>query len=485
MTDSINTLIKYWDNRASTGASKEVIDDVQQQIGFELPPSLIEFMKKMNGGSGYMTEASENWIRLDPIEDWPKMTAGYGLDDRGLVHIGSDGGDGAYAINIRTSPMQFVWAAYGDSGSTYYGETFEALLQHLRDGTKPKRPKRTGRPIKPAKLPSPPKDKPLRELKGHLETICGMAVSPGGTRVATVSTDCTARVFDIGSGKQIALIEGERALPIIGWVGDDQALVCVQVKEPKGRHWPVQFVEMISGRQMGHLGIDEFAGGSGGAFSRDGRAVMMFIPHCWQRYAEVGTGQKIADLPTAKNKSFSVTWRKDDKLIALGRSDRIDPVGWDSSREMGPPQPDGHVLLVRAGGEQIGWIKGSVEVLRCEFDNDDRLLVVRRTDLQLYHVPAFSVPSEPVLTIKETRRTIASGCFVGKDRLAITTAEGEMYLHDLSSGQRVRTLRTTKSQIGLVAATPDGKLLLTANGWTYSKNVSKNVRVWDVSGTRQ
>ena len=52
--------------------------------------------------------------------------------------------------------------------------------------------------------------KPERKLAGHRALVNGVRFSPDGARIASASSDHTARVFDVESGACIALLEGHR-----------------------------------------------------------------------------------------------------------------------------------------------------------------------------------------------------------------------------------------------------------------------------------
>jgi hypothetical protein len=112
-----------------------------------------------------------------------------------------------------------------------------------------------------------------------------------------------------------------------------------------------------------------------------------------------------------------------------------------------------------------------------------RLAVADAIHVQLFQLDGDVLSPQPIATHTVPMRKIHATCFVSNNRLAITTFEGLIVLLDLGTGKPLRTWHSTKLQHRLLAATPDGKFLLTANGYesdTGPQAESKTVRVWKV-----
>ena len=56
-------------------------------------------------------------------------------------------------------------------------------------------------------------------LKGHTGAVCGVAVTPDGTRAVSASDDKTLRVWDLATGKSLASLEGHTQRVL--WRGGD------------------------------------------------------------------------------------------------------------------------------------------------------------------------------------------------------------------------------------------------------------------------
>jgi WD40 repeat protein len=52
----------------------------------------------------------------------------------------------------------------------------------------------------------------LTTLRGHLEAVSSVAISPDGQRIVTGSRDATARVWEAASGKELLTLKGHGAL---------------------------------------------------------------------------------------------------------------------------------------------------------------------------------------------------------------------------------------------------------------------------------
>jgi len=57
--------------------------------------------------------------------------------------------------------------------------------------------------------------KPLVRCVGHAQSVMGIAWSPDGRRLATGSLDCTVRIWDSETGRELGVI-GRHDRPVMG-----------------------------------------------------------------------------------------------------------------------------------------------------------------------------------------------------------------------------------------------------------------------------
>jgi WD40 repeat protein len=155
--------------------------------------------------------------------------------------------------------------------------------------------------------------------------------------------------------------------------------------------------------------------------------------------------------------------------------------------------PDWQVLILDRYGKEVARIKVDEESrdaidrpgVRCVNFNaaGDCLLLATDKSVRIHAMTRACPSPKPIAEFRVPMRHLHAACFVGKERLAVTTAEGEIVLFSLDNPKPIRIWQSTKLQARLLLATPDGKLLLTANGnepYGPESAVSKTIRVWKV-----
>jgi cell wall assembly regulator SMI1 len=85
----------------------EAFVKAETELGWPLPSDYKEFLKKNNGGEGFI---GENYLILWSIEELAQFNKEYQIEEYapGLILFGSDGGGEGFAFDRRTLPATIV-----------------------------------------------------------------------------------------------------------------------------------------------------------------------------------------------------------------------------------------------------------------------------------------------------------------------------------------------------------------------------------------
>jgi hypothetical protein len=114
-------------------ASREAIDAVERAPGFKLPADYVEFVKACDGAEG---EVGAHWLALWPVSELQELNAAYGVAEfaPGLFIFATDGGNEAYAFDMRSEPMHVVnvpLVGLSVELADPYGESFTDFMRML------------------------------------------------------------------------------------------------------------------------------------------------------------------------------------------------------------------------------------------------------------------------------------------------------------------------------------------------------------------
>jgi WD40 repeat protein len=105
-------------------------------------------------------------------------------------------------------------------------------------------------------------------LKSHPNAVGLAALSPDGTRIVTLSSDNTVRVWDAATGAQVLALNGHKAVVVSAAFSQDGARIVTGSSDKTARVW-----DLATGAQVqvlkGHLGDVRSA-----AFSPDGTRIV-------------------------------------------------------------------------------------------------------------------------------------------------------------------------------------------------------------------
>jgi WD40 repeat protein len=95
----------------------------------------------------------------------------------------------------------------------------------------------TGSSDRTARLWEVASGKEIGVLRGHAYSVQSVAFSPDGRTLATGSEDGTARLWEVATGKEIAVLDHEGSVDSVAFSPDGHTLATVSVATP--RLWPV------------------------------------------------------------------------------------------------------------------------------------------------------------------------------------------------------------------------------------------------------
>jgi WD40 repeat protein/transcriptional regulator with XRE-family HTH domain len=300
----------------------------------------------------------------------------------------------------------------------------------------------------------------LATLHGHGNAVWALALSRDGSRLASISDDGTAKVWDAASGQVLLTLPTGVTDEWIGggsgaaFAPDGKQLLTVGA-DNSATVWDVATGDVVR-TLRGHTGLV-----TGVAVSPDGSRFATASDDKSVKLWDAATGEEVRTLTGHEGAALVLAFSADGKQIYAGSDQNGVAIAWDveSGRELFRFSGQGNVVGVDA-------IAGSPDGTRLatgEFD----------TTVRIWDAASGS----PLLTLYGHSSQAVSVAFSPDGaRLASASEDGTIILWDPATGQRLRTLSGHGSGVMAVAFSPDGRRL-------YSASRDNSIRSWDVSST--
>jgi WD40 repeat protein/tRNA A-37 threonylcarbamoyl transferase component Bud32 len=337
-------------------------------------------------------------------------------------------------------------------------------------------------------------------LRGHEGPVASARFSRDGRTVATISSDNTARLWDAATGKLLLTLRPPRPEHRTHLYGHDAYAVNFS---PDGRRVVTAFGDypdctarvwdVVTGRQLAvlkaHTGPVVWAD-----FSSDGKLLATASLDKTARLWESGTGKEIRTLKGHTCGVFAAVFSPDGtRLVTIGEGNDITftPKGFGyRSSSTTAEDTAGRVWDVATGEARaaLRWPKGTVGFVRtAKFSPDGKRILTagRRT---MAGGPAESPPDLPwvwdaatgrrlvVLKGHEANRLEVSGAAFSPDgkQVVSTANDGTARVWDAATGKELATLRGHTDHVLAGRFNPDGRHVLTVSA-------DRTARLWDAT----
>ena len=290
-------------------------------------------------------------------------------------------------------------------------------------------------------------------LEGHSNSVRSVAFSPDGRRLATGSSDNTAKIWDLDSGKAVLTLEGHSSSVSSVAFSPDGRRLATGSEDNTAKIW-----DLDSGKAA--LTLEGHSSSvSSVAFSPDGRRLATGSYDGTAKIWDINSGKAALTLKGHSNSVLSVAFSPDGRRLATGSSDKT-AIIWDLD--------PGKVALTLEGH--------SSSFMSVAFSPDGRSLATGSSHNTAIIWDLDS--GKAALTLEGHSNDVRSVAFSPDGRrLATGSFDKTAKIWDLDSGKAALTLEG-HSKYGLsVAFSPDGLRLATGS-------FDKTAKIWDLDADR-
>ena len=291
-------------------------------------------------------------------------------------------------------------------------------------------------------------------LRGHQGSVRGVAWSPDGERLVTVSEDRTARVWDVRRRETMMILRGhEDEVRAVSW-SPDGARIATASSDRTARIWDAR-----SGQELlvllGHRESVEAV-----AWSPDGRRLATASRDSTVRMWDAVEGTELAVLRCHTDWIVGLAWSPDGRRLATASSDHTSCV-WDleSGREVG--RLTGHRTTVRS----VAWSPDGARIATASGDHTARIWDAERG-------------SELLLLDRHTDWLQAVAWSPDGRRIATVSGDLTARIWDASTGTEQIILRGHSAPLWNPAWSPDSRLFATTS-------TDGTARIWEVEAANQ
>jgi WD40 repeat protein len=294
-------------------------------------------------------------------------------------------------------------------------------------------------------------------LRGHERWVGSAVFSPDGSRIVTASGDHTARIWDAVAGRQIAILRGHEATVTSAVFSPDGSRIVTASGDDTARVW-----DSFTGKQIAVLrGHESWVGSA--ALSPDGSRILTASMDRTARIWDAATAKQIAVLRGHDEIVESAAFSRDGSRIVTASSDYTARI-WDA-----------------AMGKQMAILRGSLgnHIYLAAFSPDGSRVVTSTSQTSNIWDAA---------TGKEIAELVGPSASFSPDGSRIVTASSNKVvtissdkaarIWDAATGKEMTVLRGHGNQVRSAAFSPDGSRIVTASS-------DNTARIWNAATGRE
>ncbi|MHC4518612.1 MAG: WD40 repeat domain-containing serine/threonine protein kinase, partial [Planctomycetota bacterium] len=296
--------------------------------------------------------------------------------------------------------------------------------------------------------------KELLTLKGHSSVLWSVGFSPDDQRIVTASDDGTAKVWQADNGEELLTLEGHAGPVWSAAFSPDSQRIVTGSSGGTAKVW-----EASSGKELLTL-QGPTAGLVSAAFSPDGQRIVTGSDDGTAKVWDASSGEELLTLKGHSDALLSVAFSPDGERIVgggMGNAARV----WDAS-----------------SGEELPTLKGhSDAVLSVAFSPDGRRVATGSQDSTAKLWDATGAKEQ--IALRGHSSVIRSVAFSPDSQQVCTgSLDGTAILWDTDDGRQLLRLEGHKDGIKSVAFSPDGQ-------WIITGSDDQTAKVWEAQGGKE